>query len=228
MLTGGVLKSCMDITPKKLVCVFAHPDDEAFGPGGSIAHFAARGTDVTIVCVTEGDAFGKNYLIEKRKKELNKSAVILGVKRVINLNFKDGELCNNNYHKVTDELKKIFDDIRPDTIMTFDKSGVSGHLDHVAVSLECSYLFERLKYIKNILYFCNNKKEKKLVGKNYFVYFPEGYDRNDVNLIINVEKYFKLKKSAMMCHKSQIKDAIWLLTFFGKFLKEELFMVSTK
>lgn len=223
------------INPKKIVCIFAHPDDEAFGPGGTIAKFATE-AEVYLICVTNGDADKKfshgkvsgGELGKIRREELQTSARILGVKEVHILNFKDGSLNNNNYHEVTESIKRVLNTIRPDTILTYDFDGVSGHLDHVAVSLECTYLFERLKYLKNILYFCNNKEEKKLVGKNYFIYFPEGYDRKDVDLIIDVGKYFDLKKKAMMAHKSQIKDALWLLTFLRKYLKEEFFKVATK
>jgi LmbE family N-acetylglucosaminyl deacetylase len=221
--------------PKRLVCIFAHPDDEAFGPGGSIAYFCANGVDVTIISVTNGDSdprFSGNKdpkkLGEIRRNELKSSAEILGVKEVVFLNFKDGDLNNNNYHFVTTELKKILDKTKPDTIMTFDINGVSGHLDHVAVAMECSYLFERLKYIKHILYFCNSATEKKLVGKNYFVYLPEGINPNDADWKLELKDHFNTKKKAMMAHKSQRKDAVWLLTVFRKYLKTELFKINSK
>lgn len=223
------------IKPKKLVCIFAHPDDEAFGPGGSIAYFVRHGSEVSIISVTSGDADARfsgkvngKELGEIRRSELYKSAEILGVKNVTVLDFKDGDLNNNNYHLVTAKLKVILDKIKPDAIMTFDLNGVSGHLDHVAVAMECSFLFERLKYIKNILYFCNNKTEKKLIGKKYFVYFPDGIDRKNADLIIDNRELFSIKEKSMMAHKSQRKDALWLLTVFRKYQKEELFKVVTK
>ncbi len=223
------------ITPKNLVCVFAHPDDEAFGPGGSIAHFVKQGVKVTIISVTNGDAeerfSGKingDELGIVRREELKKSADILGVNETIFLDFKDGSLNNNNYHEVTTSLNKILDKIKPDTLMTFDTNGVSGHLDHVAVAMECSYLFDRLKYIKNIMYFCNSIEFTNLIGKNYFIYFPCGLKRNEVDWIINVDSVFDVKRKSMMAHKSQRKDALWLLTLFRKSLKEEYFKITTK
>ncbi len=218
----------MDFVPKNLVCVFAHPDDEAFSTGGSIAYFADKGAQITLVCITNGASFGKEKLAEIRKRELLNSANILGIKDVVFLGFQDGDLNNNNYHLVTEKLKKILERIKPDTLLTYYLDGVSGHLDHVAVSLECSYLFERLRYIKNILYFCNSKGEKKLVGKNYFIYFPEGHDKKDADWVLDVGEYFDKKKRAMLAHKSQRGDAIWLLTFLRKYLKEELFIIRRK
>jgi LmbE family N-acetylglucosaminyl deacetylase len=225
----------MNINIKKIACVFAHPDDEAFGPGGTIAQFVKNSKEVEIICVTGGDAdkrfSGKisgQSLGLVRQQELLNSAKILGVKKVYFLNFPDGSLNNNNYHEVADKIKQILVTSKPDTIMTFELNGVSGHLDHVAVSFICSYLFERLGFIKNIMYFCNSEKEKKIIGKKYFVYFPDGYKKENVDLVIDVKPEFNLKKKAMWAHVSQRKDALWLLTIFRKQLKEEYFRIKQK
>src|SRR5688500_16556268 len=99
-----------------LVCIFAHPDDEAFGPAGSIAKFASE-RDVYIICVTNGDAddglTGKKDYAETlgkiRRKELELSAEVLGVKKVFYLEFKDGTLSNNLYHQIADKIEEILE-----------------------------------------------------------------------------------------------------------------------
>jgi hypothetical protein len=53
--------------------------------------------------------------------------------------------------------------------MTFDQSGVSGHLDHIAVSMEVTYLFEKLPFVENLMYFCEKQEVKKIIGDSYFV-----------------------------------------------------------
>src|SRR3990167_2864362 len=97
---------------KKILAVFAHPDDESFGPGGTLAKYAKEGVEVHILCATKGEA-GENsnkdhkvYKVEKvknieeiREKELLAAAKVLGVKKVEFLNFVDGELSNNKYHE---------------------------------------------------------------------------------------------------------------------------------
>jgi LmbE family N-acetylglucosaminyl deacetylase len=85
---------------KPVVGIFAHPDDEAFGPSGTLAKFAKEGRDVYIICVTKGDA-GDNYsdktnnLTDIREEELKASAKELGVKEVIFLDFKDSLLSKS-------------------------------------------------------------------------------------------------------------------------------------
>jgi N-acetylglucosamine malate deacetylase 2 len=212
---------------RKIAAVFAHPDDEAFGPGGTIYKLSQE-NEVKLFCVTNGDSFGNEALGQVRKQELINSAKILGVSDVIFLGHKDGSLCNNNYHEVFNKLKSELDKFKPDTILTYDMNGVSGHLDHIAVAMIASFLYEKLKYVKKIMYFCNDIFHKKLIGKKYFVYFPEGIRKEEADEITDCQPFWKTKLAAMNCHQSQKKDLRMILLFFRKYLKEEYFKVKKK
>src|SRR3989344_3139536 len=109
---------------KVLVAIFAHPDDEAFGPSGTLAKFS-KTHDVYILCATGGEA-GKNSLskTEKklsdiRKKELLASAKILGVKKIYFLGFEDGALSNNLYHKLAVKIKNKLVELKPEIVIAF-------------------------------------------------------------------------------------------------------------
>lgn len=225
----------MDFVPKKVVCIFAHPDDEAFGPGGTIAYLSTI-SEVNLICVTNGDAdakFSKGKLSGKelgqiRRDELKSSAAILGVNRVYFLDYKDGDLCNNNYHEVAGQIKKILDKIKPDTLLTYYIDGVSGHLDHVAVAMETSFLFEKLRYVKNLIYFVQSSNVKKLIGSKYFVYHPLGFKKEDADWVQDIGAFYRVKIKAMEAHKSQAKDLFLIRTLFGKLLKTELFKIISK
>jgi LmbE family N-acetylglucosaminyl deacetylase len=98
---------------KTIVCIFAHPDDEAFGPGGTIALLSKK-NDLYILCATKGEA-GKNRHTDKetplqrlRSNELKASAMILGVKKVQFLNYIDGSLSNSLYHKLAKSICSCF------------------------------------------------------------------------------------------------------------------------
>ena len=41
---------------KTLLVIFAHPDDESHGSGGTLAKYAAEGVKVHYLCVTRGEA----------------------------------------------------------------------------------------------------------------------------------------------------------------------------
>lgn len=216
--------------PKPLVCIFAHPDDESFGPGGAVAKFASE-RDVYLICVTSGDAgqnsSQKKELAECRKDELKSSAQILGVKDVYFLNFKDGCLCNSNYHKIASKITEKLNQVKPDTILTFNLAGVSGHLDHIAVSFISTYIFNKLDYLKTLLYWCEKKEIIKNI-KDYFVFMPTGYKREEVDLIIDTSFFWDTKVKAMKAHQSQLHDINYILPLQEKTPKEEYFLVRNK
>ncbi len=76
---------------------FAHPDDESFGMGGSIAKYAASGVDVALICSTNGDVGtvdeerlqGFDSVAELRLHELHCAAETLGIKVVITFGYRD-------------------------------------------------------------------------------------------------------------------------------------------
>ena len=218
---------------KPLVCVIAHPDDEAFGPSGSLAYFATK-RDVYIICVTRGDSDAKftkhdpNSLAARREKELLTSANILGVKEVRFLNFKDGSLCNNNYHEVAAAIQKELEAIQPETVMTFELNGISGHLDHVAVALTTTYAVYKIPSVKTILYLRTLESQMKLERGNYFVYTPPGFTKEECDLVINTAPYWEKRLEAMNAHQSQAEDIKRILTLMSGFPKEEYFRVMKK
>jgi len=221
---------------RPVVGIFAHPDDEAFGPSGTLAQFARDGRDVYIICVTKGDA-GENHSDEDgdlkiiREDELRASAKELGVKDVFFLNFKDGTLSNNIYHDVADALQKKLEELQPEIVITLENRGISGHLDHIAVSFITTYVFKKSSFIKELWYFCVTEEAQKVIGKHlgdYFVYIPPGYKKEDVTKTIDVSSVWEQKKAAMLKHESQRPDVEANLQSAQELPKEENFIILTK
>jgi len=214
---------------KTVVCIFAHPDDEAMGPSGTIATLAKE-NPVYIICLTNGDAAkGKPdlRLAQTRKKELLSSAKILGVTNVFFLNYGDGTLSNNLYHEVAGKIEEIVQKLKPYLIITFEPRGVSGHIDHIFASMVSSFIYEKKKYIKEIWYHCISETFRKFI-KGYFIYFPPGYKTSEIDKIVYVGTMWDKKKKAMLQHKSQIKDVLGMLAFESLTPKEEYFLVKRK
>lgn len=216
---------------KTIVCVFAHPDDEAFGPGGTIATLS-KDNAVYIICVTNGDA-GQNHTQKNsdlggiRKKELSKSAKILSVKKVYFLGCKDGSLSNNLYHEIAQKIQDILEKLRPQTLLTFEPRGISGHIDHIAVSMITTFVFEKLPFVETLLYYCITQRARKL-NKKYFIYFPPGYRSSEIDMTVNTESVWEQKVKAMFCHQSQIHDVKRILKNQTKLPKKEYFLVKKK
>ena len=211
---------------KSLVCVFAHPDDEAFGPSGLIAKEALR-RDVYLICVTDGASYGDTKLIKIRKEEIKASAGILGVKKVFFLGFKDGTLSNNLYHEIAGKIEKILKTLKPDTLLTYEPRGVSGHIDHIAVSMVTAFVFEKLKFVKTLLYHCLPVGQTKFI-RGYFIYFPPGYKKEEIDRVEDVAGVWDKKIEAIKAHKSQAKDGKMILSSMHLIPKKEYFLILRK
>jgi N-acetylglucosamine malate deacetylase 2 len=212
---------------KRILVTVAHPDDEAFGPGGTIAKYTAEGVNVHILSATRGESGQLDEILrskikdqrskidnkeikiqEIREKELINSAKTLGVSSVEFMDYIDGQLCNNLYHKITARIMDKIHDFKPQVILTMDRLGVSGHIDHITVSLATTYSFlhthEPLKLYYEVMTKKDRLNQKRL--DDYFIYFPEGYDEDEITTKIDYSKYFEKKKKAMLMHESQMND----------------------
>lgn len=217
-------------TRKSIVGIFAHPDDEAFGPGGTLAELA-KVNDVYIICATSGEtATGvmDKKLGKERRQELENSAKILGVKKVFFLGFKDGTLCNNFYHTIADKVKEILRNLHPDILITFEPRGVSGHIDHVVMSMVTQFIFPQIPSAKKLMMHCMPYERSLAMHGKYFIYFPYGYKDADIDEIVDISAVWETKVEAMYCHKSQIHDIRRILEHSKNLPKQEYFLVEKK
>jgi LmbE family N-acetylglucosaminyl deacetylase len=137
--------------PRTLLFAGAHPDDETFGAGGTLAQYAAAGVKVYYACATRGEAGSvrPGYLPENatigevRWAELKCAAGILRLADVIHLGYRDSGMpgSEDNKHpnalvmapmeQVVERLVKVIRQVRPDVVITFDPIGGYRHPDHI-------------------------------------------------------------------------------------------------
>ncbi len=221
-----------NISGKTIVAVFAHPDDETFGPGGTL-HILSQKNTVYTICATGGEAGENNSddhdhsISDIRRKELQNASRILGVKDVFFLGFKDGTLNNNQYHAIADAVESKLKELKPEIVITFEPNGVSGHIDHIAMSMITTFVVRDLPFVDKLMYY-GNVKERAELRKDYFIYFPPGYDRSEFDLIVDISDVWDVKVRAMHEHKSQVKDMQNILKSADTFPKEEYFLVRKK
>lgn len=218
---------------KTVVCVFAHPDDEAFGPAGTIYKLAQK-YDTYILCATKGDVGQDDLkdsgvlLTERRAQELRESAKILGVKQVFFLGFKDGTLSNNLYHSLSKKIHLYLEKLRPHIVLTYEPRGVSGHIDHVVVSFATQFVLRNNNDLSSELWMFCSKKGKEALRRKYFIYFPEGYENKEIDKTIDVSSVWDIKRKACLCHKSQRQDAKKVFKEAKLFPKEEHFLIKKR
>lgn len=127
---------------RKLLFIFAHPDDESFSCGGTMAKYKEQGHDILLICATSGcggrsgeyQFQTRQELAAHRENELRQACSILGVSQLYLLGYPDGKLKEQDPGELACRLQKCICDIKPDLVITFPPNGVTGHPDHIAIS----------------------------------------------------------------------------------------------
>jgi dephospho-CoA kinase len=122
-----------------LLAMFAHPDDESFATGGTLARYADAGAEVHVWCATAGEAgtlhdppMSRGELGTMRTDELRRAAEVLGVRQVHRGEFADGTLDPDDPAGPR-AAAAVLRAVQPAVVVTFGPDGVTGHPDHRAV-----------------------------------------------------------------------------------------------
>jgi LmbE family N-acetylglucosaminyl deacetylase len=126
----------------RILAVFAHPDDEVFAAGGTLAKYAARGADAMVWSATRGQAgqirdagaATRHTLGPVREQELRRACAILGVEHVVCHDYMDGGLRETDFDGLVRSVADVIGDFQPDVVITFGEDGAYGHPDHVTIS----------------------------------------------------------------------------------------------
>ena len=144
-----------------LLIALAHPDDETFGPAGTIIRYASSGVAVHVICATRGEAGhaapelleGYNSLADLRTEELMCAASHLGLAGLHLLDYHDsgmeGAPENQNpaslyqapLEQVVELITGLIRQIRPQVVVTFDRTGGYFHPDHVKMHTATTQAF---------------------------------------------------------------------------------------
>ncbi len=133
----------------KLLCITAHPDDEAGGFGGSLPLYRSRGIETYLVCLTPGQAAthrgianSDRELAALRRAELAASCRLLNVSHHEVLDYPDGKLDRIYLYGAVGELTRRIRKIRPQVVVSMGPEGaITGHPDHSMASILATMAF---------------------------------------------------------------------------------------
>jgi N-acetyl-1-D-myo-inositol-2-amino-2-deoxy-alpha-D-glucopyranoside deacetylase len=152
----------MNKPQRTLLAVLAHPDDETFGTGGTLAHYSNLGVKVYLVCATRGEVGevapemmeGFSSVAELRENELRCAAGTLGLTSVFFLDYRDSGMPGSpdNLHpqalaaadldQVASNVAHYIRLLKPEVVITFDPIGGYRHPDHIAIQQATVKAFE--------------------------------------------------------------------------------------
>ncbi len=241
-----------------LVCLHAHPDDEAISTGGSIARAAAEGHRVVLVVATNGEygevpddlAVGET-LADRRRAELTSSAEVLGVHRVVWLGYKDSGMTgwvqngdSESFHlapldEAADRLAVVLRDEQADVLTTYDWHGNYGHPDHIKVhqvghraaqlagttdvfeaTMNRDHIVRAMAVVREFgaaLGPSTDADESAEPAPEFDPMGPAddgnpfGMAESELTHAVDVSDYIQLKRSSILCHRSQVSDSSFFL-----------------
>jgi LmbE family N-acetylglucosaminyl deacetylase len=121
-----------------VLAVVAHPDDETFGLGAIVDGWTAASAAVHILCYTHGEASTLNEsgadLDRERAGELRQASTELGAATVALLDYPDGDLGAVPLDVLADHVTRLAARHRPEGLLVFDDTGITGHPDHQAAT----------------------------------------------------------------------------------------------
>jgi LmbE family N-acetylglucosaminyl deacetylase len=187
---------------QSLLVVLAHPDDESFPLGGTLAKYAAEGMRIILVTATHGEAGipGLNPVetARLREAELRAAARVLGIAEVRLLSYRDGEVSRADPEVVINQLVAVMAELQPHAVITFGPDGISGHPDHLAVHRLTTQAFDRAGIPARLFYIAPSEATQQGCGVP-----PVQSSVGGPMAAIDVSAYLVTKAQAMQCHASQ-------------------------
>ena len=138
--TPDALRALCD-RPRRLLAVFAHPDDEAYGCSGQLARAAARAdTAVVLLCLTNGEAstvlaadgLDPDGIARLRAGRMQRVAERLGLDGLLLPGLPDGRLAREPLSALGAAVGDVVDAFDPQVVISHDPRGVNAHPDHIA------------------------------------------------------------------------------------------------
>ena len=197
-----------------LLVVTAHPDDESFGPGGTLARCADLGARIVLLCATRGEAgkagdpplCGPEDLPRVREEELRQAAAVLGIAEVRFLGYVDRQVEQADQEELTARLAQAMEEWRPAAVVTMPPGGISGHADHRAVcraTTRAFFLARRAAGLPTALYYWTLPADRIRAIRGQGPAHPLDAARTTV---VDVSATLDRKIAAIRCHRTQLAE----------------------
>jgi LmbE family N-acetylglucosaminyl deacetylase len=198
--------------PPTWLAIFAHPDDEAFRAGGTLALLARRGVRVCLLTATRGEAGScgdpplctRDQLPAVREAELRCACRALGIRPPRLLDYRDGTLARVDEEEAVAQVAAAIRRLRPQVLLTWPPDGLSGHPDHAAVSHWTALAFERASaWGPNapaaLYHLAVPRSVAQALGMTHLHATPD----EEITLSVDVGEVWEQKMAAIRCHRTQ-------------------------
>jgi LmbE family N-acetylglucosaminyl deacetylase len=206
---------------KKIIFgIFAHPDDEAFGPSGTLLLETRAGSELHLITLTAGEN-GTNPdshqdLGAIRLVEWRAAGQLIGASSMHHFGYIDGTLGNIDHVAITTRLESLVRDVlsrqaEPVEIefMSIDLNGITGHIDHIVAARSACLAFYRLKTaglpLSRIRLACLAQTQLATANTD-FTYMEAGHPLEEIDETIDARAVIDDIYAIMRTHHTQRQD----------------------
>lgn len=196
--------------PLTLLAIFAHPDDETYRCGGTLALLARSGVRVQVLTATRGEAgsCGEPPLCTPaelpavRERELGCACAALGIEPALLLDGYDGQLAADPEHLV-EQVLEVVNKLHPQVVLTFGPDGVSGHPDHVAIGRCAAGAYRRAEGVAALYAVALPHSVAEQLEMKGVQPVPDVA----IALSVDVSSVWEAKLAAIRCHATQLSSS---------------------
>ncbi len=219
--TKAVIRTQKDIQSLGAIMgIWAHPDDETWSSAGIMAAAIENEQRVCVLSATKGDdgqtadeaSWSRKDLRNIRESEFGAALAAISVESGVLLHYPDNKLDTIDEADIIEVLTQHISAFAPNSILTFEPTGITGHRDHQLISKWARKAALESNANISVYGAVETTENYNAVGKEadelFDIYFatdkPKLYNQADVDICFELTEDIKVKKrKAMEAHASQ-------------------------
>jgi len=189
---------------EQICVVLAHPDDETI-ISETLAKLISKGCHITVVYITSGDGgpdetgqgLHGESLAEVRELEVESSLQAIGIQTLpIFLNYSDGHVTEY-IEDIQYALCNLFDEIKPEIIISFGPDGITGSWDHKMTGFAADFAFDHTDSGRLLLHMAHTKSQIPISETSADV------SEHSIDLPVNVSDFTQQRVKSFDAHHTQ-------------------------
>jgi len=193
------------------LAIFAHPDDETFRPGGTLALLAWQGVHIEVLTFTHGEAGScgdpplctPDELPAVRERELQAACAALGIQSLRLLEYIDGHLQEADRKAMIAQILSVVNETQPQVLLSFGPDGLSGHPDHIAVGQWTAEAFRHAEGISALYTVAVPQSLAEALSMRQVHAVPD----ETIALAVDISTVWETKLTAMRAHATQMSSS---------------------
>ena len=210
-----------------LLAVFAHPEDEAFGPAGTLAKYANEGIQVSLVTAARGPRVESDIVLlsadESNERDRSCACRTSGIRRACFLGYQTGELDKIEPTLIEDQIVRLIREIRPQVVITYAAQGFVDDADHRVINRVTTTAFRKAGSAKQFPHHLRDGLAAYAPQKLYYCVLPNsfverwgieglsGIPDQQVSTTLDVSAHSQAINQTLFCQRNHSVDFMrWL------------------